>query len=96
MAGVEEIRAGIALANEKSLAGIAAITQASLQLDEARTALLAATAAVQEALAALRRSGMPDDDGALSFSGFTDLIGLPEIQRLEARYAAAPGPAAPR
>jgi hypothetical protein len=43
MAGVEEIRAGIALANEKSLAGIAAITQASLQLDEARTALLAAT-----------------------------------------------------
>jgi len=60
------------------------------------TALLAATAAVQEALAALRRSGMPDDDGALSFSGFTDLIGLPEIQRLEARYAAAPGPAAPR
>ena len=56
------------------------------------TALLAATAAVQQALAGLRRSGTPHDDGALSFSGFTDLIGLPEIQRLEARYAAAPGP----
>jgi hypothetical protein len=43
MAGVEEIRAGIAMANEKSLAGIAAITQASLQLDDARNALLSAT-----------------------------------------------------
>jgi hypothetical protein len=43
MAGVEEIRAGIAVANEKSLAGIAAITQASLQLDDARSALMAAT-----------------------------------------------------
>jgi hypothetical protein len=43
MAGVEEIRAGIALANEKSLASIAAITQASLQLDDARNALMAAT-----------------------------------------------------
>jgi 2,3-dimethylmalate lyase len=58
------------------------------------TALLAATAAAQQALAGLRRSGTPHDDGALSFSGFTDLVGLPEIQRLEARYAAAPGPAA--
>jgi hypothetical protein len=43
MAAVEDIRAGIQLANEKSLAGIAAITQASLQLDEARNALIAAT-----------------------------------------------------
>ena len=58
------------------------------------TALLAATAAVQQALADLRRSGKPPDDDALSFPGFTDLIGLPEIQRLEARYAAAPGPPA--
>ena len=58
------------------------------------TALLAATAAVQQALADLRRSGKPPDDAALSFPGFTDLIGLPEIQRLEARYAAAPGPPA--
>jgi carboxyvinyl-carboxyphosphonate phosphorylmutase len=54
------------------------------------TALLAATAAMQQALARLRHSGAPHDDGALSFSGFTDLIGLPEIQRLEARFAAAP------
>jgi hypothetical protein len=43
MAGVEEVRTGIAMANEKSLAGIAAITQASLQLDDARNALMAAT-----------------------------------------------------
>ncbi|MCE7011420.1 hypothetical protein LWC34_52715 [Kibdelosporangium philippinense] len=43
MAGVEDIKAGIALANEKSQAGIAAITQASMQLDEARNALLSAT-----------------------------------------------------
>ena len=57
-------------------------------------ALLSATAAVQEALARLRQNGRPHDDGALSFSGFTDLIGLPEIQRLEARYAATPGPPA--
>jgi carboxyvinyl-carboxyphosphonate phosphorylmutase len=60
------------------------------------TALLAGTAAVQQALALLRDSGTPHDDGALSFSAFTDLIGLPEIQRLEARFTAAPGPAARR
>src|SRR3954451_2801534 len=56
------------------------------------TALLAATAAVQQALARLRDSGTPHDDGALSFSGFTELVGLAEIQRLEARFAAAPRP----
>ena len=56
------------------------------------TALLAATAAVQQALSRLRSSGTPRDDGALSFSGFTEVVGLPEIQRLEARFAAAPGP----
>jgi hypothetical protein len=50
MAGVEEIRAGIALANEKSQNGIAAITQASLQLEDARNALMAAT----------QGSGQPD------------------------------------
>jgi hypothetical protein len=58
--------------------------------------LLAGTAAVQQALARLRDSGTPHDDGELSFSGFTDLIGLAEIQRLEARFAAAPGPATQR
>jgi carboxyvinyl-carboxyphosphonate phosphorylmutase len=56
------------------------------------TALLAATAAVQQAMAQLHQSGTPPDDGALSFSGFTDLIGLPDIQRLEARFTAAPRP----
>jgi carboxyvinyl-carboxyphosphonate phosphorylmutase len=56
------------------------------------TALLAATAAVQQALARLRVGGRPTDDGALSFSSFTELIGLPEIQRLEARFAATPRP----
>jgi carboxyvinyl-carboxyphosphonate phosphorylmutase len=54
------------------------------------TALLAGTAAVQQSLARLRDSGTPTDAGALSFTGFTDLIGLPETQRLEARFAAAP------
>ncbi|HVK25456.1 MAG TPA: hypothetical protein VM677_29205 [Actinokineospora sp.] len=43
MAGVEEIRTGIAVATEKAQAGIAAISQASLQLDEARSALATAT-----------------------------------------------------
>src|SRR3954454_2592571 len=56
------------------------------------TALLAATAAVQQALARLRDSGTPHDDGALSFSGFTELVGLAGIQRLEARFSAAPRP----
>ena len=56
------------------------------------TALLAATGAVQQALSRLRASGMPYDDGALSFAGFTDLVGLPEIERLEAHFAAALGP----
>ncbi len=56
------------------------------------TALLAATAAMQHALSRLRTSGTPRDEGALSFSGFTDVVGLPEIERLEARFAAAPRP----
>ncbi|OLR92130.1 hypothetical protein [Actinokineospora bangkokensis] len=43
MAGVEEIRAAILQATEKAQSSIAAITQASLQLDEARSALLNAT-----------------------------------------------------
>jgi hypothetical protein len=35
---------------------------------------------------------MPHDDGALSFAGFTDLVGLPDIERLEAHFAPAQGP----
>jgi len=43
MAGVDEIRAGIGLANQKASEAIAALQQATLQLDEARTALMTAT-----------------------------------------------------
>jgi 2,3-dimethylmalate lyase len=52
------------------------------------TALFAATRAVQDALAELRARGTPSLDGALLFDEFTDLIGLPEAQRLEDRYTA--------
>jgi len=53
------------------------------------TALLAATGAVQQALSRLRGAPTPAAaaDGALSFSGFTDVVGLAELQRLEARLA---------
>ncbi len=43
MAGVEEIRAGIALANEKSSASIAALQQAAQSLEEAQQSLAQAT-----------------------------------------------------
>lgn len=43
MAGVEEIRAGIALANEKASAGIAALQQAAQSLEEAQLSLSQAT-----------------------------------------------------
>jgi len=52
------------------------------------TTLFAATRAMQESLAALRSRGTPDLEGALLFDDFTSLIGLPEFQRLEARYTA--------
>ena len=39
MAGVEEIRAGIALANEKASASIAALQQAAQSLEEAQQSL---------------------------------------------------------
>jgi carboxyvinyl-carboxyphosphonate phosphorylmutase len=51
--------------------------------------LLAATAGVRSHLADLRRAGTPA--GSLpnlpSFGEFTDLIGLPEVQELEVRFA---------
>jgi carboxyvinyl-carboxyphosphonate phosphorylmutase len=51
--------------------------------------LLAATAGIRSVLETLRNDGVPT--GALpslpSFEEFTDLIGLPEIQRLEQRFA---------
>lgn len=43
MAGVEEVRAGIALSNEKARESIAALEQAKSALGEAGQALLAAT-----------------------------------------------------
>jgi hypothetical protein len=43
MAGVEEIRAGIALANEKASASIAALQQAAQALEEAQQTLSQAT-----------------------------------------------------
>lgn len=42
MAGVEEVRAGIALCNEKASEGIAALQQATLVLEEAQQALATA------------------------------------------------------
>jgi 2-methylisocitrate lyase-like PEP mutase family enzyme len=50
------------------------------------TALFAATRAVQEALARLRAHGMPAHEGAMSFSDFTDVVGLPEMRRLEESF----------
>lgn len=43
MAGVEEVRAGITLANQKASESIAALQQASLALEEAQQALASAT-----------------------------------------------------
>jgi hypothetical protein len=43
MAGVEEIRAGIALANEKASTSIAALQQAAQALEEAQQSLQQAT-----------------------------------------------------
>jgi hypothetical protein len=43
MAGVEEVRAGISLANQKMQEGIAALQQATLVLEEAQSALVTAT-----------------------------------------------------
>ncbi|QIZ35757.1 hypothetical protein [Saccharopolyspora sp. ASAGF58] len=43
MAGVEEVRAGIALANQKMQEAIAALQQGNLALEEAQAALVAAT-----------------------------------------------------
>jgi 2,3-dimethylmalate lyase len=49
--------------------------------------LLAATAGIRSLLAALRAGGTPPLDGLPGFGEFTDLIGLPEVQRLEQRFA---------
>ncbi|PXY17108.1 carboxyvinyl-carboxyphosphonate phosphorylmutase [Prauserella coralliicola] len=51
--------------------------------------LLAATAGIRSLLEVLRADGTPQSalDGLPSFGEFTDLIGLPEIQKLEQRFA---------
>ena len=49
--------------------------------------LLAATAGIRASLAALRAQGVPSLAGVPTFDEFTDLIGLPEVQQLEQRFA---------
>jgi 2,3-dimethylmalate lyase len=49
--------------------------------------LLAATAGIRALLAALKAAGTPPLDALPSFGEFTDLIGLPEVQALEQRFA---------
>lgn len=51
--------------------------------------LLAATRAMQHFLARLKADGTPADfvEELISFGGFTDLIGLPEITTLEQRFS---------
>lgn len=51
--------------------------------------LLAATRAMQQFLARLKSDGTPADfvDELISFGGFTDLVGLPEITALEQRFS---------
>lgn len=54
------------------------------------SALLAATTAIREVLAAIRSAGTPAAalDKLTSFGEFLDVIGLPEMQGLEARFSA--------
>jgi 2,3-dimethylmalate lyase len=51
--------------------------------------LLAATAGIRSLLATLKRDGVPTAalDDVPTFGEFTDLIGLPEVQRLEQRFS---------
>jgi 2,3-dimethylmalate lyase len=49
--------------------------------------LLAATAGIRSLLESLRRDGVPSLDGLPAFGEFTELIGLPEVQQLEQRFA---------
>lgn len=48
--------------------------------------LLAATAAVQDVLATIRRDGTPHAAALPAFDAFTTTVGLPEIDELEARF----------
>jgi 2-methylisocitrate lyase-like PEP mutase family enzyme len=51
------------------------------------TSLFAATRAVQEAFAQARAHVLPAAEGALEFERFTDVVGLPELRRLESELA---------
>lgn len=51
------------------------------------SALLAATSAIQERLRQLRDLGGPQPAGALAFDEFNELIGMPDVLRLESRFA---------
>jgi 2-methylisocitrate lyase-like PEP mutase family enzyme len=53
------------------------------------TALLAATGAIQERLAALRDATAPQPEPPLAFNEFNEVVGLSDAQGLEARVAAA-------
>jgi 2-methylisocitrate lyase-like PEP mutase family enzyme len=48
--------------------------------------LLAATAGIRSLLATLKADGVPSLSGLPTFEGFTDLVGLPEVQQLEQRF----------
>jgi 2-methylisocitrate lyase-like PEP mutase family enzyme len=48
--------------------------------------LLAATAGIRSLLATLKTDGVPSLSGLPTFEGFTDLVGLPEVQQLEQRF----------
>src|SRR3954454_22284774 len=52
------------------------------------SALLAASAAVGSALSRLRDDGTPASIELPAFDAFTEMIGLPDVRRLETRYAA--------
>ena len=52
------------------------------------TTLLVASHAVGEALARLRDDGTPAGIDVPGFDAFTATIGLPDVRRLESRFAA--------
>ena len=49
---------------------------------------------MQETLARLREHGMPPDAARYLLLDFTDLVGLPEMQRLEERFSLSRTPEA--
>ncbi|WP_035305815.1 hypothetical protein [Actinokineospora inagensis] len=66
MAGVEDIRSWVAVATEKARSGVAAIAQASLELDEARGALATAVGSGDHAELARSQGLLAEADRALA------------------------------